>query len=567
MKIADRLLNVPLTDPDDARRRKLLNILLIGMAAFVLLGLLTAIVVSITNGVIEPGIAALYQATLSTLIGIGIIFVINRYWSGWIASSLFLSLLITALAFSDEPRQIVEGRSTFLFTIPIMMASVILPPWASFILAGLSSAVIAMIVKIALPGVPPIPTMLGFFAVALVAWLSSRSLEQALQELRVINRELDQWVEERTHDLAQALSRNQAILDGIADGVIVFDNAAVPTMVNPAMTRILWKAPEAIVGRELDALLQEVKPDDREVIKELIRTTPGDVPSIKFEWGKKTLSATFAPVRDEVGRKTGTVGVFRDFTREAELERMKNIFISSVSHELRTPLNAILGYADMLKEAVYGPVSNGQRNVLDRIVVNARRLLTIVNDLLDQAQIEAGMLKIKIASFSPRDLVADVINTMNGLAQPKGLELTGEIATDVPDTLSGDRQRLHQILVNLVGNAIKFTDEGGVHVRVYQPDARHWAMEVSDTGPGIPPDAQPRIFEPFWQVDGSVTREHSGSGLGLSIVKQLTNLMGGEVTATSQMGEGSTFTVTMPLTPIQEEEKNERQSTRIGHRR
>ncbi|HDD25295.1 MAG TPA: hypothetical protein ENF52_07655 [Chloroflexi bacterium] len=181
--------------------------------------------------------------------------------------------------------------------------------------------------------------------------------------------------------------------------------------------------------------------------------------------------------------------------------------------------------------------------------------MTIVNDLLDQAQIEAGMLKIKIAPFSTKDLVADVINTMNGLAQPKGLELIGEVAADVPDVLSGDQQRLHQILVNLVDNAIKFTTEGSVHVRIYQPDTLHWAMEVSDTGLGIPPDAQSRIFEPFWQVDGSATREHLGSGLGLAIVKQLTALMGGEVTVVSQVGEGSTFTVTLPLVPIQEEVK------------
>jgi len=550
------LLDVPSIDPDDARRRKLLNILLTGISLLTFLTLsITAIVNIIGIVSLDKVTLLIYRGSLALLIGSLIIFVINRYWSGWLAGSLFLLLFTVALIFSDDPRQVVEGRSTFLFTIPILMASVILPPWASFIMAGVSSLVIAAVVKIALAGVPPIPTMLGFFAVALVAWLSSRSLEQAIQELRVINRELDQRVEERTHDLAQALSRNQAILDGIADGVIVFDNVGVPTMVNPAMTRILWKPPEAIVGSDLDTLLQEVMPEDREVIEELIRTTPGDVPSIKFEWGKKTLSATFAPVRDEAGRKTGSVGVFRDFTREAELERMKNIFISSVSHELRTPLNAILGYADMLKEAVYGPVSGGQRNLLERIIVNTRRQLTIVNDLLDQAQIEAGMLKIKIAPFSTKDLVADVINTMNGLAQPKGLELIGEVAADVPDVLSGDQQRLHQILVNLVDNAIKFTTEGSVHVRIYQPDTLHWAMEVSDTGLGIPPDAQSRIFEPFWQVDGSATREHLGSGLGLAIVKQLTALMGGEVTVVSQVGEGSTFTVTLPLVPIQEEVK------------
>lgn len=553
MKIIDLLLDIPSTDPDDARRRKLLNILLMGMAALVLLGLAAAIVVSIISGTIEPGIAALYLATLGTLVGIVIIFAINRYWSGWLASSLFLLLLTIALTFSDEPRQVVEGRSTFLFTIPILMASVILYPWASFIIAGLSSIVITAIALSLLQYVPPVPTMLGFFAIALVAWLSSRSLENALADLRTINRELDQRVVERTRDLAQALSRNQAILEGIADGVIVFDNASVPTVVNPAMTSILGKPREEIAGRELATLIKDVNREDQQVLRDLVKNSPANCPSLKFEWGDKTLSATFAAVRDDVGRRTGTVAVFRDFTREAELERMKSIFVSSVSHELRTPLNAILGYADMLKEAIYGPISDKQHDVLERITVNGRRQLSIVNDLLDQAQIEAGTLNIKVAPFALDELIDDAMSIMDVLAQAQDLELTSDIADDVPATLPGDRQRLHQILINLVGNAIKFTDEGSVRVRVYRPNTSQWAMEVSDTGCGIPPDAQPYIFDPFWQVDGSITREHAGSGLGLSIVKQLIALMGGEITLTSQVGEGSTFTVTLPLVPIQEE--------------
>ena len=553
MKIVNQLLDVPSTDPNDARRRKLLNILLMGMASLVLLGLLAAIVASITSKAIEPGITALYLTTLGTLAGIAIIFAINRYWSGPLASSLFLILLTVALAFSDEPRQVVEGRSIFLFAIPILMASVILHPWASFIVATLSSLVITAI-ALSLPQyVPPIPTMLGFFAVALVAWLSSRSLENALADLRVINQELDQRVDERTRDLALALSKNQAILKSIADGVIVFDDAGVPTVVNPAITRILGTPREEIVGRELKTLIKDMNRDDQRVLYDLVKNSPANCPSLKFEWGNKTLSASFAAIRDDVGRRTGTVVVFRDFTREAELERMKSIFISSVSHELRTPLNAILGYADMLKEAVYGPISDKQRQILERIVVNGKRQLSIVNDMLDQAQIEAGTLNIKIAPFAPSDLIDDVMGMMDVLAQAKGLELTGDIASDIPTTLPGDRQRLHQILINLVGNAIKFTDEGKVQIRIYRPNTSQWAMQVSDTGCGIPQDSQPYIFDPFWQVDGSITREHAGSGLGLSIVKQLTTMMGGEIKLTSREGEGSTFTVILPLVSIQEE--------------
>jgi signal transduction histidine kinase len=140
------------------------------------------------------------------------------------------------------------------------------------------------------------------------------------------------------------------------------------------------------------------------------------------------------------------------------------------------------------------------------------------------------------------------------LAQNKGLALTYEVGKDMPETLAGDRQRLSQILINLVNNAVKFTEEGTIGVRVYRQDTDCWAMDVSDTGPGIPTAVQSQVFDPFWQLDNSVTREHPGVGLGLAIVKQLIDLMGGEVKLVSKMGRGSTLTVILPLTPVQEEE-------------
>ena len=141
------------------------------------------------------------------------------------------------------------------------------------------------------------------------------------------------------------------------------------------------------------------------------------------------------------------------------------------------------------------------------------------------------------------------MGVMDILAQAKELELTSHIADGLPAILFGDRQRLHQILVNLVGNAIKFTDEGTVRVRAYRLDADRWALEVSDTGRGIPPEAHPHIFEPFRHADESPTRDYGGAGLGLSIVKQLAEMMGGKITLKSGVGRGSTFTVVLPLVP------------------
>jgi len=550
MVTLNKLLNVPsATDPDDARRRRLLNILLISIAAMTTLILLAVILVTIT-GLEEFQMQGLTLpiACLLTLVGIVIIYAINRYWSGQFAGALLLLILIVVSGFTDTPRNVVEGRSLFLFTIPILMASVILLPWASFIVAGLSSLVVSAIALNALQAVPPVPTILGFFSVALVAWLSARSLEDALRDLRILNLELDQRVQDRTRELAAAFSRNQAILEGIADGVIVFDNTGQAIVANPAITSLLEQPADRITGSNIETLIADkMNADDQETLVALLKNRETHHPSIKFGWGDKTLSASVAPVHVASGKEIGTVAVFRDFTREARIDRMKSTFVSIASHELRTPLNAILGYADMLQENVYGPLSEKQSGVLERIVANTGHLLSLVGNLLDQAQIEAGTLTLNTLPLVPSDLVKDVIGVMDVLAQPKGLELTSHVADDLPPTLLGDRRRLQQILINLVGNAIKFTEEGKVHVRTYRADDTHWALEVSDTGRGISKEAQTYIFEPFRQADEPLVREYSGAGLGLSIVKQLTDMMGGRIELESELGRGSTFTIVLPI--------------------
>jgi PAS domain S-box-containing protein len=545
-----QLLDVPSIDPDDARRRKLLNILLVGMAPLTLVTLLVTVVANITGLESPERTTTLYVGSLAMLIGLAVIFTINRYRSGWLASLLFLLLVTTVVAVGDEPQEIVEGRSLLLFAVPIVMASVLLAPQASFVIAGLSSLLIAVI-GLNARLVPNPYAMVVFFAIALISWLSARSLGRALQDLRTLNRELDQRVIERTREVAEALSRNEAILEGIADGVVVFDNDGQAIVVNPAMARLLGRPSREITGRDIDALMgEEVSAVDQETISGLfLLDKEVSHPGLKFEWGGKTLSVSFAPVRVASGETIGTVAVFRDFTREAEVDRMKSAFVSIASHELRTPLNAILGYADMLQEGVYGSLSKKQRSTLQRIVANTGHLLDIVGNLLDQAQIEAGTLTLNVVPFTPADLINSVQGVMDVLAQSKGLELTSHIDRDLPDTVFCDRQRLRQVLTNLVGNAVKFTDEGTVHMCAYRSGTERWTLEVSDTGRGIPAEARSHIFEPFRQADDSITREHSGTGLGLSIVKQLTELMDGEITLESELGRGSTFTITLPLVP------------------
>ena len=551
-RVINQLLDVSSTDPDDRRRAQLLNILLLGIAVLTLLELLATSVYVMTVGIREPGPIPLYLGGIALFVGAAIIYAINRYGVGWLASSSFLLLLTGVFAFADTPQEVANGRSLIMFAIPIVIASVLLRPYASFIAAGLSSLLVAAI-ALSVQVVPNAFAMLAFFTIALVSWIAARSLERALKDLRALNRELDQRVVERTREVAEAFSRNQAILEGIADGVIVFDHSGKATAANPAIVDLLERPLEKITGFDIETLMgQDVDGADREMVVHLLRGRGSPRPTVKFQWGDKTLSVSFAPVRDASEEVTGTVAVFRDFTREAEVDRMKSTFVSMASHELRTPLNAILGYADMLKEAIYGPLPDKQRGVVERIMANTGQMVSLVDNLLDQAQIEVGKLTLNVTSFAPADLLDGVQDVMGVLAQAKGLELTGHVADDVPTTLSGDRQRLHQILVNLVSNAIKFTEQGTVRVRVYRPDAAHWALEVSDTGCGILSEAQSHIFDPFGQVDDPLTREHTGFGLGLSIVKQLVTLMGGEVTLASEIGRGSTFTVVLPLAPTQE---------------
>jgi len=233
-----------------------------------------------------------------------------------------------------------------------------------------------------------------------------------------------------------------------------------------------------------------------------------------------------------------------------EADRLKSQLLANVSHELRTPLNAIQGYSQLLVEDAYGALTGEQQTTIRRILLNTTQLQGMVNNLLDRAQMEQGKLVLRNAPFSPADFLEATHTALNILAVTKGLALTSEIAPNVPTMLTGDVLRLQQILFNLTSNALKFTEKGSVHARIFLPDDAHWALEVTDTGIGIPLEAQAHVFAPFWQVDSSATREYRGSGLGLSIVQQLSDLMGGKITLTSQPGKGSTFLIVFPMEAI-----------------
>lgn len=552
--LLQRFLSISTTDADDMRKRKILNVLLAGTGGLSILGAIVGAILITTSGQSTGESLLILGGSIVTVIGVLGIYFINTRWSGRVASSLFLAFLTLIFTFSDNPEQVAAGRALFYFAIPVFMASILLTPASSFIFAALSSAIIS-ILAFTIDIAPDTSAMIGFFLLAFVSWLSARSLEQALGELRTININLDRLVANRTKALAEALSRerieasrNQAILNSIADGVIVFDKNWNATLANPAIKSMLDVPLELIINKNFSELIEHprLSPKSRVLLNSMLEQGTQPI-GFRVEWSEKTLSVGASNVYDMQSQNIGTVIVFRDFTREAEVERLKSTFVGIVSHELRTPLNAILGYAEMFKEAVYGPVNEKQTNMAERIMKNTQRLLGLINELLDQAQMEAGKMTIRMETVKPSDLLEVMHGVVDKAASDKGLRLVSEIDPLLPDELLGDSARLQQILVNLVTNAVKFTDRGGVRLLLFRRNNDAWGFEVSDTGRGIPESQLPFIFDTFRQVEGTDTRSHGGFGLGLSIVKQLVGLMNGQIKVKSELDKGSIFTVTLPL--------------------
>jgi signal transduction histidine kinase len=241
--------------------------------------------------------------------------------------------------------------------------------------------------------------------------------------------------------------------------------------------------------------------------------------------------------------------LFREIADKSEqlalASQHKSQFLANMSHELRTPLNAILGYAELLVDGIYGELAPKVAGVLDRVQNNGRHLLALINDVLDLSKIEAGQLTLSLEDYALPEVVRSVAAATESLAHAKGLQFTTRVAPDLP-TGYGDVRRLAQVLLNLVGNAVKFTDEGGVVVAAEAQNGQ-FVLTVRDTGPGIAPENHDRIFGEFQQIDNSNTRKQGGTGLGLAISKRMVEMQGGTITVDSELGRGATFRVALPI--------------------
>jgi signal transduction histidine kinase len=267
------------------------------------------------------------------------------------------------------------------------------------------------------------------------------------------------------------------------------------------------------------------------------------------------LSDTNVRLREEIAeRKQAQEHLAQARDQAVEALRLKAQILANVSHDARTPLSTIMLRTEMLQMQHFGPITEKQHQSLDLILLNANQLLGFVNNLLTEAQLSSDKVQVSHTEFSPGALLEEVCSSILPLADKKQLQLKTEVNAGIPEQLLGDPNRVKQILMNLLDNAIKFTDQGTICISVYRANPTQWALQVADRGVGISEEAQGQIFEAFWQVDGSISRKaNRGVGLGLSIVKQLTSLLQGELTVQSEIGQGSTFTVVLPLHKAQEE--------------
>ncbi len=264
----------------------------------------------------------------------------------------------------------------------------------------------------------------------------------------------------------------------------------------------------------------------------------------KFNDMAAHLEASRAELENKVVARTAELA---EKGRQLELaSQHKSQFLANMSHELRTPLNAVLGYTELMLDNIYGAISDRSREVLRRVEANGKHLLQMINDILDLSRIEAGQIELTVTHYDMSDLVRGCAAGMESIAQAKGLDLRTVIAPNLP-TARGDERRVTQILLNLIGNALKFTERGHVAVVVGSVDGV-FEIDVHDTGPGIAPHEQERIFGEFQQVDSSTTRRNAGTGLGLSISRLLVASQNGTLTVESQLGTGSVFHVRLPVT-------------------
>jgi len=379
-------------------------------------------------------------------------------------------------------------------------------------------------------------------------------------------------------DPSQAVpARVRSALDNLMEGLLAIDRKGQVMLANQAFAAVVGKRPDTLVGEQISSLPWSFAPDaEREseeypwetTLREGRACTNAPMYLVDGTSKRRTFLVNCSPVMGGEGRHVGVLVGLGDVTEleEKEIElrrskeqaeaanRAKSEFLANMSHEIRTPMNAILGFSDLLKRG-YVRSEHDHRSYLDTIHSSGKFLLELINDLLDLSKIEAGSLEVECIPCAAHEVAREVVKILSVKADQNDITLALEVTGPVPATIATDPVRLRQIITNLVGNALKFTEQGGVRVRLrYDPDhaPETLAIEVIDTGIGMAPEQVEKIFDPFVQADSSITRRFGGTGLGLSISRRFAEALGGGIDVISTPGEGSVFTVMLNTGPLED---------------
>ncbi|MFW6323491.1 MAG: PAS domain S-box protein [Desulfovibrionales bacterium] len=359
----------------------------------------------------------------------------------------------------------------------------------------------------------------------------------------------------------------RALVENAPDMIARYDSEMTILYINPVVKEYLGREPSSYIGRKLTEFIS--LPENLDMItrafEEVLKTGNGQVLENEIpgpEGESRYFLTRLHPESFDNGNVKTVLALSHDITHLKRLEqelrqvsRAKSDFLANMSHELRTPISGILGITEM---DLTRDLPREIRTDLEMIKISASSLIHIINDLLDLARIEAGRIELHISDFSPSELLQKIIRSCRADADSKGLSLTYEMAPDIPGRVQGDPNRLGQILKNLIGNAVKFTEKGSIHVSAGVEKKEKGALtlffSVKDTGIGIPQDKQNMLFQSFMQLDPSISKKYGGAGLGLVISKQLVQMMNGSIWVESEPGEGTTFSFTVQVAPSTETE-------------
>ena len=363
-------------------------------------------------------------------------------------------------------------------------------------------------------------------------------------------------VRHRMLDLAPIA--REVVVEGLREGVLILDLANRVVDANIAVSDLLSLQTE-VVGRSISEIFANWPETAK---KDMTAANGQDELALVNENGDtQYLEVSYTPLHNRFQTVIGSVITIRDITQTKETEKLlmearnkaveanqlKSGFLAKVSHEFRTPLGGIIGYGELLEHESFGALNEKQKRAVKSVISSAQHLNEMVSELLDQAQIEAGTLKLQNGTFTLAALMESSLTGFALSAEEKNLFLQQFIDPELPARLVGDARRLRQIIINLVANAIKFTSEGGVNISFTMKDADQWCITISDSGIGIPEDALSDIFNPFKQVSSEISHKNRGIGLGLSITRDLVALMKGTIDVKSEPNKGTEFCISLPL--------------------